>query len=336
MSLTLALLVAAVVTALAAVVPSLPTTPERGAVGGFSGGAVILGWLAGWSVFALKTGVPFTSQDRWLLGSVLFLWLVGRIDDRLDLRFYWKLLAQAIAAVAIVQAIVPSPMEEWLFSLIAVIWMIGATNAFNLSDGIDGWAPAAAVIAAGAFAFIGSSPVIAIALTGAACGFLPWNVPPAKRFLGDAGSLPIGFLLGVLALSVWRERPLSPSLPFVVTAPLMMPLLDTTIAILRRYWVAARVDHSIRGLLRATGQVVRPDHDHLHHRLERQFGPRGAWLRLVVSALCFAAISVFLAGAGSEAERPVGLSVFGLMFVFTVYRIHRVYRSAPAPQNSGR
>ena len=180
MELALALLVSAVVSALAAVVPSgQPTTQQRGAGGGFSGGAVILGWVAGWSAFVLQAGTFFTTRDRWLLGTVLFLWLVGRVDDRLDLRFYWKLLAQTIAAIAMVLAVVPSPAEELWFCLLAVIWLIGATNAFNLSDGIDGWAPAAAVIAAGAFVFIGSSPGIAIVLAGAAFGFLPWNVPPA-------------------------------------------------------------------------------------------------------------------------------------------------------------
>jgi UDP-GlcNAc:undecaprenyl-phosphate/decaprenyl-phosphate GlcNAc-1-phosphate transferase len=142
-----------------------------------------------------------------------------------------------------------------------VFWVLLITNAFNLIDGLDGLAAGSALISAMvifAISLNGNNDVVAIlviALAGAVLGFLPSNFYPAKIFMGDSGSLFIGFLLSTAALTgpqnqktttTWTEL----AVPILIFG---LPILDVTLAVARRF-------------LRGTS-LFRADADHIHHKL---------------------------------------------------------------------
>jgi UDP-GlcNAc:undecaprenyl-phosphate GlcNAc-1-phosphate transferase len=172
-------------------------------------------------------------------------------------------------------------------------WIVLATNAVNLIDGLDGLASGLALVATlGVLAVVGpgaGSGVIAAVLAGALVGFLWFNVPPALIFMGDAGSLFVGFAVATLTLrGSMRAGPETfPVLPLLLLA---VPLTDATSAIVRRIGAAARAAGSPRELVReARARVMAPDRGHLHHRLlDAGLPSRVAALALQLSALPFA------------------------------------------------
>src|SRR5436305_1704565 len=142
------------------------------------------------------------------------LWLLGTVDDRVAVAPKWRVLAAAGAAVALYTSglgwntAASGPIDL----LLTIVWIVGLVNAFNLMDNLDGACGTVAAVAAagiGALALIRGHPVIgglAFALSGACAGFLPWNLAgPAKIFLGDGGSMPIGFLIAALAMAASRQ-----------------------------------------------------------------------------------------------------------------------------------
>jgi UDP-GlcNAc:undecaprenyl-phosphate GlcNAc-1-phosphate transferase len=142
--------------------------------------------------------------------------------------------------------------------LVTVVWLMGCTNAVNLIDGLDGLAGGITLVGTASIlvgAMISGNAELMVAaapLAGALIGFLVFNFNPASIFLGDCGSLVLGFLLGCYSL-LWMET--STTL-IAVAAPLMtlsIPLLDTTLAMARRY-LSGR-------------PLFRPDRSHIHHRL---------------------------------------------------------------------
>jgi UDP-GlcNAc:undecaprenyl-phosphate GlcNAc-1-phosphate transferase len=211
---------------------------------------------------------------------------VGLLDDSRPLGLTPRLAAQTSAAIAAIAAGVSMhatriTILDWALTL---VWIVGITNAFNLLDNMDGLAGGvAAVVAAGAFtlAALGGQVVVAgltAALTGACLGFLAYNIRPAAIFMGDAGSLFLGFLLAVAALE------LDPSLPQPAsfTVPILLlavPLLDTGTVSLAR--------------LRRGRSVAHGGRDHLSHRLvARGLSPGMAVVVLVATSLACALAAV--------------------------------------------
>ncbi|MHB1047644.1 MAG: MraY family glycosyltransferase [Thermoanaerobaculia bacterium] len=204
--------------------------------------------LLGGPVLVLASGASFLAVRRdadpgllvsWLLGAVL-LSLVGLVDDLRELRPATKLVAQACAALLPIQAGLTVPGLPQALSLpIALLWIVGITNAFNLLDNMDGLAGGVAAIA-GAFLVArgaGESdvPVAAAAVCGAALGFLLFNFNPASIFMGDSGSLFLGYSLGTLSLLDVGVRPLG-GLP-ILAVPLLVlavPVFDTTLVTVTR------------------------------------------------------------------------------------------------------
>lgn len=164
---------------------------------------------------ALVTGAEHqTPLSLALIGSILLMHAMGLIDDRKPLGPYLKLIVQLIAAGGLVaffdmramtflDAYVGGP---WLSGLITILWIAAITNAFNFLDNMDGLSAGVATICATAFlvstCLIGQWFVAATlaCLVGAVLGFLIWNFPPARIFMGDSGSLVVGFVLGVLTV----------------------------------------------------------------------------------------------------------------------------------------
>ncbi len=193
---------------------------------------------------------------------------LGVVDDVWRLKATPKFLVEIAVAVALYFAGVRAATVWLPFGIVelgraaglafTVLWIVGITNAFNLLDGIDGAAAGTAVFALLAV-FVTSvalgNPLVAlltVALAGATLGFLRYNFAPARLYLGDAGSLVLGFLLATLSIRGATKGPTLVAIAIPIVA-FGLPVMDTTIAVVRR---------AARGAPLFTG-----DREHLHHRL---------------------------------------------------------------------
>lgn len=206
-------------------------------------------------------------------------------------------------------------------AVFTVLWIVGITNAFNLLDGIDGAAAGAGVFALLAM-FVTSvtlgSPLVAlltVTLAGATLGFLPYNFPPARVYLGDVGSLTLGFSLAVLAIEGATKGPaiVALAIPMVAFA---VPVMDTVIAMIRR---------SLRG-----APLFQGDQEHLHHRLlALGLTKRQAAMILYAACAAFALASMLFLNPNVRSLAVV-LTMVGLVVWFSVryLRLHEFYELA--------
>jgi UDP-GlcNAc:undecaprenyl-phosphate GlcNAc-1-phosphate transferase len=177
----------------------------------------------------------------WMAGAVLISAL-GVLDDILHLRPATKLIGQVIAALVPLYAGLTIPVFHPIVAFwIALVWIVGIANAFNLLDNMDGLAAGIAAIASIFLAIHsmangnGILAVAAASLAGAALGFLVFNFHPASIFMGDGGSLFLGFSLGTLTLIDLGSRPLvSLSIIAVPLLVLMIPIFDTALVTVLR------------------------------------------------------------------------------------------------------
>ena len=233
-----------------------------------------MGGLAIFFGFILSTLVflPLDEQLRgMLLGSVLIV-ILGIFDDIYALPAKPKFLVQILAALIAVLAgnrvfflsnpniFSSEPYWElgWLSIPFSVLWIVGITNSVNLIDGLDGLACGVSTISSTTLLVIAltvAEPEVAIlmaALSGACAGFLPYNLNPAKIFMGDTGSTFLGFILATVSIQGLFKfyAIISFAVPFLI---LGLPIFDTCFAILRRV---------------SKGQSpMAPDRGHIHHRL---------------------------------------------------------------------
>ena len=195
-------------------------------------------------------------------------------DDLRPLGAWPKILAQSLgAAIAISLGIVLGPTVHLFETPVSIgvlavplsfLWLVGITNAFNIIDGLDGLSAGLAFISActlvGVFVFAGrfDTALVAAVLAGALLGFLPYNLHPARVFLGDTGANAIGFLLGCLTLQGGStlSAGLATLLPLVL---LGVPIADTVLSVCRRLLCRVQGDASAR--------VFGADLNHIHHRL---------------------------------------------------------------------
>lgn len=264
--------------------------------------AIVLSYAA---TFAIALALPFTYTyvlhnalsnilQLSLVAAVVF--LTGVVDDLLGLNAWQKLIGIGGAAVLAFYAgirvdihILHSlPAWPWLGFAITVLWLVGCTNAFNLIDGMDGLAAGVGLVATLTMLIAaltqGNLPLALATMPLAGClfGFLRYNFNPASVFLGDSGSLLIGFLLGCYG-ALWSEKSVT---LVALTVPLLavsIPLLDVALSITRRY-------------LR-NRPIFKGDRGHIHHKLlDRGLSPKNAVL--TIYALCsFVAIFSLLVSA---------------------------------------
>lgn len=254
-----------------------------------------------------------------VMPAVGIIFAVGLLDDIFGLLPWQKLAAQVLAsAIAYVQGIQIQALGGfdisgyWWHVPLTILWLVACTNAFNLIDGVDG-------LAAGIGFFASLTILIAALLQGnftlavaaapvaaALCGFLRYNFNPATIFLGDCGSLSIGLLLGCYGV-LWSQKSTT---ALGMTAPLIalcVPLLDTTLAIVRRF---------IRGR-----PIFGADRHHIHHRLlEHGLSTRKVALLLYgvagLAAGCSLLVSAFQNHVGG-----LVLAVFCLLAWFGIQRL---------------
>jgi UDP-GlcNAc:undecaprenyl-phosphate GlcNAc-1-phosphate transferase len=272
--------------------------------------------------------------------------VVGLIDDLRGLSFHWKFAAQILAGVyawncGFLIEKLTNPFGGaldlgWLSLPLTVLWIVGVTNAVNLIDGLDGLAAGIALIitvAVGVLAIVRGDvglTAASVALAGALSGFLRFNFNPARIFLGDSGSLFLGFVLAVTTV-----RGQKGGTAVAILAPLLIlgvPLFDTGLAVLRRLYrignQGVRTDNALGYMVRNWDHVFRPDRGHIHHRLiDWGMTHRGAviclyglgtifalaalalvvgkshWLGLLLVAVLFAGMAIFFLVIHARARR---------------------------------
>ncbi len=215
---------------------------------------------------------------RQLAPGAAFMFLIGVADDLIGLTPWQKLAGQAAAAALVIYSGVritllhAHPAESWVNIPLTLLWLLACTNSLNLLDGLDGLATGVALtasLAIGAGAWLSKDVALLVAVApfiGSLVAFLPYNFAPARIFLGDSGSLFIGFLLGCYGV-LWSQKTggLAGMAPPAIL--LSIPLLDTSFAIVRR-------------LLCGRG-VFEADRGHIHHKLiESGYSQRRAVLTL--------------------------------------------------------
>lgn len=283
--------------------------------------AVALGCCVGLAASMIWFEWPPDAISRiegFLLGSSVLL-VIGVFDDRWSLTAWSKLAFQLVAAgVAIAYGYVILQFREpfsgvsfelpfWFGALVTTAWIVAVSNAMNLIDGLDGLSTGVGAIIAFTLAVIcgqAEQPIgvlLGVTLVGALLGFLPFNFPPARIFLGDTGALFIGYALSLVALEGYiggyRKAALMTFL--VPLLALAVPLLDTMMSILRR--------------IRAGKPIFDPDRQHMHHRmLESEGSDRGAVLALYFLTACFCIIAVSFTKLQGYAALVFLVAVVGL------------------------
>src|SRR5258708_9652844 len=227
------------------------------------GVAVLAGFVVAIGIVGVLTGLPPHSIP-WLTGFAVAMCVVGLLDDIVDLRPRHKLMLELAAIWGLLWW---GPHLDFfpyhaVNIVLTIFWLVTATNAFNLIDGIDGLAAGVGIVAALSIAAVAGlhqhsgTMIAALSIAGALAGFMVFNFPPATVFMGDEGALAVGLVLGVL--SIQGSRAGEGSLPARLAMPLlalMVPILDTVPVTVTR--LASGNPISRRGL------------DHSHHRLTR-------------------------------------------------------------------
>ena len=304
------------------------------------GGAMYLGFLVGfaaaWTTGWFESSFSGTSEPIAVLACASMAYFVGVLDDIRDISAPAKTAGLVLAAsllafggISLIVFRVPfagvTILTPDLGFLLSVLWLLGMANALNFIDGLDGLA--AGIVGIGAIAFFLYStrlleeglllesnigPLITALVVGVCLGFLPWNVHPAKIFMGDGGALLLGSLMAASTMAVGgrADNPFSGQ-TFFFYAPLVIPLVilgvpivDTIFAILRR-------------LITRQG-VATADMGHLHHRLirlghghRRSVNILWAWTALLSAIVLW---PVYNEGAG-DAIVPVAVPAMLLLLV---------------------
>jgi UDP-GlcNAc:undecaprenyl-phosphate GlcNAc-1-phosphate transferase len=237
------------------------------------------------------------SQFGVIVVCALGLSLVGAVDDRVGLGPLPRVLAEIAAATALWSAGLAWYVSEseTVNLLVAIFWVVGVVNAFNLMDNLDGAAgTVGAVSAAGAgvLATVEGDPLLgalALSLAGACGGFLPFNLArPARVFLGDGGSMPLGFVVAAVVMGISEHAGLGQSVVVAAALFVGLPALDTALVVVSR--------------TRRGAAVLSGARDHLTHRLLRGLRtPRAVALALGLTqaALCLVGLALFQAAAAA-------------------------------------
>jgi UDP-GlcNAc:undecaprenyl-phosphate GlcNAc-1-phosphate transferase len=254
--------------------------------------------------------------------------LMGVVDDRWGLGSYVKLSGQLLAAVILVYSGVQVRLwGNWLDWAVTVFWVVGITNALNLLDNMDGLSGGIAMIAAAYFTLLASLSdqilvgALAAALTGACLGFLFYNWNPAHIFMGDTGSLFIGFLLAAVGIKL-RFPANSVTVTWMIPAlVLALPIFDSTLVFISR-------------LRRGKNPLTTPGKDHVSHRLALLTGSRReAVLICYIIAGALGLFSIYLARASLLEAVVIALLLTG----FALWAIWRLeFRNGGIRQPEGK
>ena len=278
---------------------------------------------AGFTVAIIFVAIKFGLDDEMIRETVGLVFsgslivALGLVDDYKNLPAKIKLLGQIGAAAVLVLAFdvridfVTDPFGdyiylEWFAIPATMFWLVGLTNTVNLIDGLDGLAAGVASIASFTIMLIALEQgfvlvaVMTAALAGAAVGFLKYNFNPAEIFMGDTGSMFLGFMLAGISVT----GPVKSVATIALIVPIFalgLPILDTTFAIVRR--------------LRGGVPIFKPDKGHLHHRLlSVGFTQRQAVLLMYVISALFGLSAIALTAVSCQIAILILLVVVTAIF----------------------
>ncbi|MBX3192533.1 MAG: hypothetical protein KF819_36430 [Labilithrix sp.] len=296
----------------------------------FGGVGIYGGFLA---AYLIRRPIAGMNGDAILVACASGMFALGLVDDKVQLKPYAKLVGQIICATTLT---LMGLHLNWLSNPIldrglTIFWLVGVTNALNLLDNIDG---AAAGIAAISGAFLiyfchaagrAESAALAAALTGAALGFLVFNFNPASIFMGDCGSLFVGFFLGGLSLvnsQVGARRNIVAVLAIPVLL-LLLPIVDTTLVTITRRFHGRPISQGGR--------------DHTSHRLVAiGMSERRATITLWLIASASGALAVLVKNVSTFlAIGLIASFAFGLLFLMIFLGRVKVYEPLPEGGEAG-
>lgn len=293
--------------------------------------AIYAGFMAAVVFVAVKFGLDGESlkETIGLIVSGSLIVALGLVDDYKNLPAKIKLLGQICAAAVLVVGFgvridfVTDPFGgylylEWFAIPATMFWLVGLTNTVNLIDGLDGLAAGVAAIASFTILLIALEQnfvlvaVLTAALAGAAIGFLKYNFHPAEIFMGDTGSMFLGFMLAGISVTGAVKSVAAIALIVPIFA-LGLPILDTTFAIVRR----------VRGGV----PIFKPDKGHLHHRLlSVGFTQRQAVLLMYVISALFGLSAIAL----TEVSCQIAAVILLLVVAAIIYGVRKLGIARPA------
>jgi UDP-GlcNAc:undecaprenyl-phosphate GlcNAc-1-phosphate transferase len=277
------------------------------------GAAIYLGCIAALLVFSDRF---YVSQLVSILVGATLVSFLGVWDDHQGLRPLLKLIGQGLAAgILIVSGIEVGFLHNPVLNLAAtLLWVVGITNALNLLDNMDGLSGGVATVASIFFFLlavmsgqylVGS---LAAALLGACLGFLYYNLNPASIFMGDTGSLFIGFVLAALGIKLRFPDNVDFVTWMIPLVVLGLPIFDTALVVISR-------------LRRGRNPLTTPGKDHVSHRLVAMGATqREAVLLLYLTGSALGVVAMFL----TQASVVEGYFVGGLLIIFALYALWRL------------
>lgn len=294
--------------------------------------AIFFGFLCSSLIF-----LPLTPQMQGMLLGAVIIVVLGIFDDIYALPAKPKLVVQIISAlIAVLHGNIIEVLSNpnifssepyWNLGVLAipftVLWIVAITNAVNLIDGLDGLACGVSTISSMTMLVIaltvseGHVAILMGALVGACLGFLPYNLNPAKIFMGDTGSTFLGFILAVTSIQGMFKLSaiVSFAVPFLT---LGLPIFDTCFAILRRL---------------ATGRSpMSPDREHIHHRLiDMGFSQKQAVATLYIISAILGLSAVILTTSG-VLRAMVFFSAFSVAIAIT-YKVMTLHHDGTAEEH---
>jgi UDP-GlcNAc:undecaprenyl-phosphate GlcNAc-1-phosphate transferase len=290
---------------------------QTGAVPRLGGVAIVIGLALGGGIAAVslwgRLGTAIGRGELLALAfGALLVFLVGVVDDLVGVSAGKKLLFQIVAAWPLVQSgwafeVLRLPLIGeihlgWLGGFVSLLWIVGVTNAINLLDGLDGLASGVVTIIAVSFlgyAVLQGNPgtvILMAAVAGSCVGFLRHNWEPARVFMGDSGSLALGFLLAATSVHSSLKAPAAVAILVPILA-LGVPVMDTLLV------MGVRFLDRPKGAL--TGRFLRmfhADRKHLHHLLAHFGGERSRIVGVIYAVvLSFCVLALVVAETGETA-----------------------------------
>ena len=278
--------------------------------------AIFLAFLLGYILY----GDVSTQMLSILIGGFLLI-LVGIVDDINPVKARYKLIAQIIAATIVVlygELYFTNVtllgfniyFNEFWGSLTSIIFIVAITNAINLIDGLDGLAAGISSIyflTIAIIAFIlnrigGLDVIISLIMLGSTLGFLFHNFPPAKIFMGDTGSLFLGFMISIIALLGYKVTTFTSLIvPILILA---IPIFDTLFAILRRILKGQNIGVA--------------DKEHFHHQLlKMKYSPTKSILIIYAIDIAFAAVSIFYV----LGDNQIAIAIYVILMILLLFVI---------------
>lgn len=275
--------------------------------------AIVLGTIS--TIFGSALLSDFTRQTLLLASTILLpailMSIVGLVDDIKQLKPWPRFLAQNVLALISATILIKTHTLGTPFGLVALdfavtmLWLVGITNAINFFDNVDGGASGAVSIGSIALSFIAINHgqiligAISVVLAGSTVGFLIWNRPPARIYMGDAGALFLGILIATLTIRLDSNEELGKLgvlIPFFILA---VPILDTSVAVVKRIY---------RRLSPFQGGK-----DHLSHRL-MSFGLKKREAVLILWSIS-AIFSILALALSKNYSRDVVVALGGIIWI---------------------